>query len=82
MSDIKRPGSGRTKGSFSFVKISLSELNAKFADTTTPIVISRKWAEQVGFSGLTANAANHTMDSIAGQTPMTQVAAVVTEIEE
>lgn len=77
-----RPGSGRTKGSFSFVKISLADLNSKFADQTTPIVVSRKWAEQVGFSGLVANPANATLDTIQGLTPATQVAATVTNLDE
>lgn len=79
---ITRKGSGRTKGSFSFVKITLADLKAKFADDTTPCVVSRKWAEQVGFSGLVANPAGSTMDSIQGQTPATQVTAKVTNLDE
>lgn len=79
---IKRPGSGRTKGSFSFVKISLQTLNDKFADKTTPIVVSRKFAETVGFTGLVANPANHTLESISGETPEAQVAVKVTNLNE
>ena len=81
MPKIKRTGSGRTKGSFSFVKITLAELNAKFADQTTPIVVGRKFAEGVGFAGLTAAPANQTMDSIQGQTPATKVGAKVTDLD-
>lgn len=77
-----RKGSGRTKGSFSFVKIPLADLNAKFADMTTPVVVSRKWAESCGFTGLIANPANATLDSIAGQTPATHVTATVTNLDE
>jgi hypothetical protein len=79
---ITRKGSGRTKGSFSFVKISVADLIAKFADTSTPVVASRKWAESCGFTGLVANPANATMDSIQGQTPATHVAATVTNLDE
>jgi len=72
---VKRPGSGRTKGSFSFVKVPLSTLVAKFADQSTPIVISRKYAETIGLKGLTAAPANNTLDSIEGATPETAVQA-------
>lgn len=79
---VTRKGSGRTKGSFSFVKIPLQDLCGKFADPTTPVVVSRKWAESCGFTGLVANPANATFDSIQGQTPATHVAAVVTNLDE
>lgn len=78
---ITRKGSGRTKGSFSFVKITLAELNAKFADQSTPMVVGRKWAESCGFTGLTSNPANSTLDSIQGQTPATHVAATLTDLD-
>jgi|WetSurMetagenome_2_1015567.scaffolds.fasta_scaffold83623_3 hypothetical protein len=78
----RKQGSGRTKGSFSFVKITLAELNSKFADQSTPMVVSRKWAETCGFTGLVANPANSTFDAIQGQTPDTKVAAVVTDLDE
>jgi hypothetical protein len=81
MAKVTRKGSGRTKGSFSFVKITLAELNAKFADTSTPVVVGRKWAEGVGFGGLTAAPANQTMDSIQGQTPATKVGAKVSDLD-
>ena len=71
----------RTKGSFSFVKITLADINAKFADKTTPVVVSRKWAATCGFTGLVANPANATLDSIQGQTPATHVTATVTDLD-
>jgi hypothetical protein len=77
---VTRKGSGRTHGSFSFVKLTIAELRAKFADETTPIVVSRKWAETVGFSGLVAKSASKTTDSIQGETPNTKVAAKVVEL--
>jgi len=79
---VTRKGSGRTKGSFSFVKVTLAELQAKFADPNQTIVVGRKWAEEVGFSGLVSAPANRTMDSIQGQTPATHVTAVVTDLNE
>lgn len=78
---ITRKGSGRTKGSFSFVKITLAELNAKFADQSTPIVVGRKWAESCSFQNLISNPANATLESIQGQTPATHVAATVTDLD-
>ena len=75
-----RKGSGRTKGSFSFVKVPLADLTAKFADVTTPVVVSRKWAESVGFAGLVSNPANSTYAAIVGTTPETKVAAVVSDL--
>jgi hypothetical protein len=80
--NVTRKGSGRTKGSYSFVKITLATLNAKFADPSTPIVTGRKWAEACGFEGLTSAPANHTLDTIQGQTPATYVTATVTNLDE
>lgn len=82
MSKIKRPGSGRTKGSFSFVSIPLSDLIAKFADTKTPIVVSRKFAETVGFTGIVAKPAGSTLESIEGKTPTSAVTAQVHNLDE
>lgn len=65
---VKRPGSGRTKGSFSFVKLTLAELKSKFADETTPIVVSRKWAEPLGFNVTGTTDAKHLSESIVGTT--------------
>lgn len=77
----KSPGSGRTKGSFSFIKVPLSALCGKFADTEQPVVISRKWAEAVGLTGFTSAPATTTLGSIEGQTPATRVTATVTDLD-
>jgi hypothetical protein len=69
----RRPGSGRTVGSYSFVKLSIADLLSKFADHTTPVIVSRKWAEQLGFQGLTATTAGATTDKIEGMLPTTKV---------
>jgi hypothetical protein len=78
---VTRQGSGRTKGSFSFVKIPLSQIADKFKDVQTPVVVSRKWAESVGFTGLTAQAANHTLSSIEGTTPAAAAPATVVDFD-
>jgi hypothetical protein len=78
---VTRKGSGRTKGSFSFVKLTVAQLREKFADESTPVQVGRKWAEMCGFTGLTSAPANAINASIQGLTPATRVAATVTELE-
>lgn len=82
MPKITRKGSGRTKGSFSFVKISLADLNAKFSDPSQPITVGRKFAEACGFAGLSSGPANAINDSIQGQTPATRVGVVVSDLND
>jgi hypothetical protein len=47
---IKRPGSGRTKGSFSFVTVPLEFLCGKIKDGKTLIKVSRLQLEAMGFN--------------------------------
>lgn len=82
MSKVTRKGSGRTKGSFSFIVLTIKQLKEKFADENQTVVVGRKWAETCGFSGVVAHAANATLDSIQGQTPATRVAATVTDLTD
>lgn len=74
-------GSGRRKGSFSFVNITLADLNAKFADQSTPIRVGRVWAETVGFKELIAKAANDLGADAQGLEPSSKVAARSTELD-
>ena len=69
----------RTKGSYSFVTVSLADLNAKFADKTQPIVIGRKWAEGCAIQG-TAKPVGDITQAIQGHTPATAVAIKVTDL--
>ena len=68
---IKRPGAGRKIGSFSFVPISLADLNSKFLDKTVKILASRKQMEALGFSNLTTGKISELTQSIAGQSAET-----------
>ena len=68
---IRRPGAGRVKGSFSFVPISLADLNSKFLDKTVKILASRKQMEALGFQGLTTGKISELNESIAGQSAET-----------
>lgn len=79
---ITRKGSGRTKGSFSFVKISLSDLNAKFADKNTPVLVGRKWAEQVGFQGISSAPAVKLVEQIQGSIPEVKASITVTDLNQ
>lgn len=77
---VTRKGSGRTKGSFSFVVITLGDLKKKFSDDTQPIQVGRKWAETQGFTGLVAKPAANSYDTIQGVTPENKVQAVVMDL--
>jgi hypothetical protein len=48
-SQTKGAGRGRTKGSFSFVTVSLQELAEKLNGQAS-VVVSRKWAENIGLA--------------------------------
>lgn len=75
-------GSGRTAGSFSFVTVTLKDLNAKFADQTQPIVISRKFAQNVGFENLNSFPVQTITGKIEGLTPDTKIAAEVIDFDK
>jgi hypothetical protein len=77
---VKRPGSGRTKGAFSFVRIPLSEILSKFSDVSTPITVGRVWAEACGFDIQKTVNANELYNKIQGQTPNTKVGVKTEEL--
>ena len=54
----RKPGSGRVKGSYSFARISLKDLNKVFPNREIPIIISRRWAEAVGIKVRSVKAHN------------------------
>jgi hypothetical protein len=79
---VKRPGSGRTKGSFSFVTVTLAELNEKFKDPTQKIVIGRKWAQQCSFDVKFTTPAGNILGKIEGETPASQAAVTVRNLTD
>jgi hypothetical protein len=80
---VKRPGSGRTKGSFSFVNITLADLKVHLNDAgNVPIRVSRKWAEELGFQNVTSAPVKDLTSEIEGRTPATQAAVVVRNLDE
>jgi hypothetical protein len=59
----RKKGSGRTKGAVSFLVVNLGELNRILKDDAN-VVVSRRYAEQLGISGTpmmgnTKNIASH-----------------------
>ena len=80
MKHKRKIGSGRTKGSFSFVPVTLAALKAKFADDTTKILMSRKQAQMFGFENLVTGTVGELTESIAGQTEQTAPKVHVVEL--
>lgn len=71
---IRRPGSGRTKGSYSFVLASIEDLTGKIADHKTRMIkISRKQAEELGLNSLISMGIKELGGKIDGVTPATKV---------
>jgi hypothetical protein len=79
---IQRIGSGRTKGSFSFVKISLADLAKKFADVNVQIPVRRKWAQEIGFDGLVTSASSEMIAPVTVKNENHRLAVVVTDFDE
>ena len=62
----RKVGSGRKKGSYSFLQVSLASLNETLKPTAT-VLVSRKWAEQIGLSGQVFVASAQAMESASGK---------------
>tara|TARA_Y100000310_G_C20600724_1_gene772874 strand:+ start:908 stop:1168 length:261 start_codon:yes stop_codon:yes gene_type:complete len=58
----RKTGSGRKKGSYSFIRVKLSDLNERFKESAD-IVVSRKWAEGNGLTGSQFVANAQTMEA-------------------
>ena len=56
----RKSGSGRTKGSYSFINGTLGQLN-EFVQPNAVVLVSRKWAENIGLVGqpIVASTNNH-----------------------
>lgn len=77
----RRPGSGRTKGAYSFVKLTVQDLLDKFKDPKQTIVVGRVWAETCGFDVTATTSAADINEKIQGLTPTTKIGATVVELD-
>lgn len=64
---VTRVGSGRTKGSVSFVTVKLGDLCSKIADPNTPIKVSRLQLEAWGFLAKPSDEAPKTLEPSASK---------------
>ena len=62
----RKVGSGRKKGSYSFLQVTLSDLNGTLKDTAT-VLVSRKWAEQIGLTGRVFVANSQALETATGK---------------
>lgn len=79
---VKRPGAGRTKGSFSFVAMTMEEVQKNFGamPPTFKLLLSRKQVEGMGFSNLVTANVGELKESIAGQSVETVPTVHVEEL--
>ena len=73
---VTRKGSGRTKGAGSFITITLNELNKHLRPEAT-VIISRRFANNIGLQGNSIVATTKNVESHA-----TQVQLQKTQLEE
>ena len=64
----RKVGSGRKKGSVSFIQVTLEQLNEILGPKAT-VLVSRKWAETVGLEGTAVVATPQTINAAAGVEP-------------
>ena len=76
---IKRKGAGRTKGSFSFVKATIAQMQAANPNPDFPWLLSRKQAESLNMS-LTTGSVGELNESMAGTTVETAVKVNAVEL--
>lgn len=62
----RKVGSGRKKGSYSFIKVSLAALNETLKDSAT-VLVSRKWADSIGLEGQTFVANPRSLETVTGK---------------
>lgn len=77
---ITRKGAGRTKGSFSFVSITMKELNLQIPNEDETVIVSRKFAESRGIRGLPSEPAGIMSGRLAGKAPGTEVKVKAIEL--
>jgi hypothetical protein len=67
----RRVGSGRKLGSYSFLEVSLAELNRIFKPDAV-IVVGRKWADFNKVNGIAFKASHNVTETIGEQIEVTQ----------
>ena len=70
---IKRPGAGRTKGSFSFVTATRAEMESLNPNSTFRWMVSRKQIEALGGNNFVTERASELAEALAGQSVETTV---------
>ena len=73
---VRRKGSGRTKGAGSFITVTLNELNKHLRPEAT-VIISRRFANNIGLQGNTIVATTKNVESHAAQVQLQK-----TQLEE
>lgn len=66
LTDIKRPGAGRTKGSFSFVACTLAEAAKLNPNPDFKFLFSRKQLESLGGNNFVTDRISDLKESLAG----------------
>ena len=70
---VTRKGAGRTKGSFSFVAVTVAQLAAANPNPEFKWLLSRKQAEALGMSGLQTDKIADLKETLAGTSKETEV---------
>ena len=77
---VTRKGAGRTKGSFSFVAVTVAQLTAANPNPDFKWLLSRKQAEALGMSGLQTDKIGDLKETLAGTSEETKAKVVATEL--
>lgn len=77
---VQRPGAGRTKGSFSFVAVTVAQLQTANPNPDFKWLLSRKQAEALGMTGLQTDKIGDLKESLAGTSEETKAKVVATEL--
>lgn len=77
---VTRKGAGRTKGSFSFVAVTVAQMQAANPNPDFKWFMSRKQAEALGMSGLQTDKIADLKESQAGTSEESRAKVVSTEL--
>lgn len=77
---VTRPGAGRTKGSFSFVAVTVADMTKANPNPDFKWLMSRKQAEALGMTGLHTDKIGDLKESLAGTSTETAAKVLATEL--